>query len=81
MRLTKHSQRNFIGFIIMIKNALLFTFIFLLIAACSSKEAYETLQTDRFDCEKKPVQQREECYKHVDNLLTYDDYKKEREKL
>lgn len=64
----------------MIKNAF-FLSIVLVISACTSNDLYKSFQADGSTCRKLPEPQREECAKQVDSQMTYDEYKKERQKL
>jgi hypothetical protein len=59
----------------------LFLSLSFLISGCSNKNLYESVQTDKSDCRKLPVQQREDCFKRVDKLMTFDEYNKERGKV
>ena len=51
--------------------------IFFIIAGCSSRGAYESIQTSsRFECSKLPPSQYDECMKNADK--SYDEYERER---
>lgn len=58
----------------------LITLIFLFIAGCSNKGAYESIQiSNKFACSKLPPSQYDECMKNADK--SYDEYERERKEV
>ena len=65
----------------MINKVLVFGAVVIMLAGCSNKNYYESLQADKSDCNDLPIQHREACFQKVEGLMTFDEYNKERKKL
>jgi len=63
-----------------LKNTLL-VILLLFLAGCTSKGLYGFLQPSSLSCYELPMQQRDGCFKHIDRLMTYEEYIKARERL
>jgi len=62
------------------KLALLCLFSSLLLAGCSQRQVYDSIQhNQQLECQKRPPAQYDECMAEVDT--SYDDYQRERESL